>query len=123
MFYLIAALVPLFGAVFAFTETQGPALVLYGVGVGVFFLVVALTVLAYLGSKWSLRPDLGPLREYADTYDQRTVRRWIAIEMMRSVGENEPRLARKQFFVSAATVAFALDAALLVGAAIVATLA
>ncbi len=120
MFYLIAGLVPLFGALFVFSDTEGAATVLYVLAVVVYFLVVLFTVLAYLGSRWSVRPALSTLQEYADAYDEPTVRRWVAQETMLSISANEPKLRRKGYFVSAATLAFALDAGLLAVAAIVA---
>ena len=121
MFFLIAALVPLFGALFVFSETEGVGTALYVVAVVVYVVVVVLTVSAYLGSRWSVRPALSTLRSYADSYDERTVRRWIAQETMLSIAVNEPKLRKKGYFVSAATVAFAIDAGLLAFAAIAAT--
>ena len=120
MFFLIAALVPLFGALFVFSETEGAATILYVAAVVVYVVVVGLTVLAYLGSRWSVRPALSTLRDYADSYDEQTVRRWIAQETMLSIAVNEPKLRKKGYFVSAATVAFAINAGLLAVAAIAA---
>ena len=121
MFFLIAGLVPLFGVLFVFSETEGLATILYVAAVVVYVIVVMLTVLAYLGSRWSVRPSLPTLRDYSDSYDERTVRRWIAQETMLSIAVNEPKLRTKGYFVSWATVAFAVDAGLLALAAVAAT--
>lgn len=118
MFYLIAALAPLFGALFAFADTEGAARVLYVLAVAVYFVVVAVTVLAYMGSRWSVRPALPTLRDHSDAYDEPTVRRWIAQETMLSIAFNERRLKRKGYLVSVATMAFAVDAAIIALAAV-----
>lgn len=113
MFYLIAALAPLFGALFVFSDTEGAARALYVLAVAVYFAVVALTVLAYTGSRWSLRPALSTLKDYSDAYDDPTIRRWIAQETMLSIAANEQRLKRKGYFVSLAIMAFAVDAVII----------
>ena len=46
MLYLIAALAPLFGALFVFSDTEGVSISLYVLAVVVYFLVVVRTVLA-----------------------------------------------------------------------------
>ena len=122
MFYLIAALAPLFGALFVFADTEGAARMLYVLAVAVYFVVVAVTVLAYMGSRWSVRAALPTRRDYSDAYDEPTVWRWIAQETMLSIAVNERRLKRKGYFASVATMAFAVDAVIIALAAVVAAL-
>ena len=105
-----------------FSDTEGVSTSLYVLAVVVYFLVVVYTVLAYPGSRWSVRPALSTLRDHSDAYDEPTVRRWIAQETMLSRAVNERRLKRKGYFASVATMAFAVDAVIIALAAVVAAL-
>jgi hypothetical protein len=122
VFGFSAAILPLFGAILALSKTDRPhsAQVLYLVAIGVYVVLLVFVYLAYQVTNFSLRPDLDTLRTHSGTYEDRTMRAWVANECLKSIATNEPRLKTKTWRIAWALRLLAIDAFLLALAAFLA---
>lgn len=123
LFIFTSAALPIFGGLLTFSGNASVAIFCLVVAAGIVYLgLVALTFSAYRPRDFSLRPDLDEFARHCTTYDDATMRRWVAEECLRSIRQNELVLLLKSRDIQWSMACVALLSALLIVATILALL-